>query len=145
MPSTHPPYPAEYRRQIVELARLGRSAAELAREFEPTYETIRQWIKQAERDEGTDATGLSNDERDELRRLRKENRQLRLEREILATTAWPVPAGYSLGRPMRRRSRLHVHERVPGPLSDSHDGAPAGGLHQRVLRVAPASPVQTSA
>jgi len=40
MPSTHPPYPAEYRRQIVELAR----------EFEPTYETIRQWIKQAERD-----------------------------------------------------------------------------------------------
>lgn len=89
MPSTHPPYPAEYRRQIVELARLGRSAAELAREFEPTYETIRQWIKQAERDEGSDATGLSNDERDELRRLRKENRQLRLEREILAkATAW---------------------------------------------------------
>jgi len=89
MPNTHPPYPAEYRRQIVELARLGRSAAELAREFEPTYETIRQWIKQAERDEGADATGLSNDERDELRRLRKENRQLRLEREILAkATAW---------------------------------------------------------
>jgi len=89
MPRAHSPYPAEYRRQIVELAQLGRTAAELSREFEPTYETIRQWIRQADRDEGRSANGLSTQERDELTRLRTENRQLRLEREILAkATAW---------------------------------------------------------
>jgi transposase len=89
MPRTRPPYPLEFRRQIVELARLGRSAAQLAREFEPSYETIRQWIKQADRDEGRSAEGLSTDEHEELRQLRRENRQLRLEREILAkATAW---------------------------------------------------------
>ncbi len=71
------------------MARLGRTAAELAREFEPTYETIRKWIQQADRDEGRSAEGLSTDEREELRQLRRENRQLRLEREILSkATAW---------------------------------------------------------
>jgi len=89
MPGSHPAYAPEFRRQLVELARQGRSAAELAREFEPCYETIRWWIKQADRDEGRTANGLSTDEREELRQLRRENRQLRLEREILAkATAW---------------------------------------------------------
>jgi len=89
MPGTHPTYAPEFKRQIIELARLGRTAAELAREFEPTYETIRQWIRQAERDEGRSAQGLSKDEREELKQLRSENRQLRLEREILSkATAW---------------------------------------------------------
>lgn len=87
MPRTHPPYAPEFRRQIVELARAGRTAAELAREFEPSCETIRQWIRQADRDEGLHANGLSTDEQEELRRLRRENRQLRLEREILAKAA----------------------------------------------------------
>lgn len=89
MPRTHPPYPPEFRRQIVELARAGRTAADLAREFEPSCETIRQWIREANRDEGLHANGLSTDESEELRRLRRENRQLRLEREILAkAVAW---------------------------------------------------------
>ena len=52
MPGTHPTYAPEFKQQIIELARLGRTAAELAREFEPTYETIRTWIRQAEREEG---------------------------------------------------------------------------------------------
>ncbi len=51
MPRTHPPYAREYRRRIVELARAGRSVAELAREFEASANAIRQWIKQAELDE----------------------------------------------------------------------------------------------
>ncbi len=46
------PYPPKYRQQIIELARAGRSAYELAQEFEPSYWTIHQWIKQADRDEG---------------------------------------------------------------------------------------------
>jgi transposase-like protein len=52
MPQTHPQYPAEYRRRIIELARAGRSVNELAREFEPSASAIRYWLKQAGLDEG---------------------------------------------------------------------------------------------
>ena len=83
------PYPLEFRQRIVELVRAGRSPTELAREFEPSAESINAWVKQADRDEGRLADGLTTQEREELRRLRRENRQLRLEREILAkATAW---------------------------------------------------------
>jgi len=87
MPRTHPPYAAEYRRRIVELARGGRSISALAREFEPTVETIRQWLKQAGLDEGLRSDGLTTTEREELNRLRREIRVLREEREILAKAA----------------------------------------------------------
>ena len=87
MPRTRGPYPPEFRRQIVELARAGRTAAELAREFEPSYWTIRTWIRQADRDEGRSSEGPTTEEKQELRRLRRENRQLKLEREILSKAA----------------------------------------------------------
>ena len=70
MPRTRPPYPQKFRDRIVELARNGRTPSELADEFEPTETTIRNWIKQADRDEGKSADGLSTDEREELRELR---------------------------------------------------------------------------
>lgn len=89
MGKTRPPYPPEYKRQIVELHRAGRSIAELAEEFEPSDVTIRDWVRQAEADGGLRTDVLTTEEREELRRLRKENRQLKLEREILAkATAW---------------------------------------------------------
>ena len=87
MPKTHAPYPAEYRQQILELARSGRSAEELAKEFEPTAQCIRNWIKQDELDRGQRQDGLTSEEKAELVRLRKENKQLKLEREILAKAA----------------------------------------------------------
>lgn len=87
MPRTRPPYPEEYRRQIVELVRAGRSPYELAREFEPTAVTIRNWVKQADLDEGRRDDGLTTEERKELTRLRRDNKRLRLEREILAKAA----------------------------------------------------------
>ena len=87
MAKTHPPYAAEYRRRIVELARAGRPLTELAREFEPTLESIRQWVRQAALDAGERHDGLTSDEREELTRLRRENRVLREEREILAKAA----------------------------------------------------------
>lgn len=87
MAKTHPPYPAEYRRRIVELARAGRPLTELAREFEPTLESIRQWVRQAELDAGERHDGLTTSEREELSRLRRENRILREEREILSKAA----------------------------------------------------------
>jgi transposase len=102
MPRTRPAYPAEFRRQMVELVRAGRSPDELAKEFEPSGHSIRQWARVADRDDGGREDGLSNDEREELKRLRREVRQLRQEREILAkAAAWfaretgSVPSGSS--------------------------------------------------
>jgi transposase len=87
MPKSHPPYPEEFRQQILGLIRAGRTPDELAEEFEPTAQTIRNWIKQSELDNGQRYDGLTSDEKAELARLRKENKQLRLEREILSKAA----------------------------------------------------------
>ncbi len=102
MSTARPPYPPEFRDQMVELVRSGRSPEELAREFEPSAQAIRNWVGQADRNEGRRADGLTSAERDELRRLRRENRQLRQEREILAkAAAWfaretgSIPSGSS--------------------------------------------------
>lgn len=85
----HHSYPPEFRSKLIELIRAGRSIDELAREFEPSPQTIRNWIKQDELDNGRRKDGLTTQERDELSKLRKENKQLRLEREILSkATAW---------------------------------------------------------
>jgi transposase len=81
------PYPPEFRERILELHRSGRSIASLAREFEPSDETIRAWVKQSQVDEGERDDGLTSDERAELGRLRKEVRRLKLEQEILEKAA----------------------------------------------------------
>ena len=80
-------YAPEYRRQMVELVRAGRTPGELAREFECSAQAIRNWVRQADRDEGRREDGLTSAEREELRRLRREVRQLREEREILKKAA----------------------------------------------------------
>lgn len=86
MPRTRPPYPPEFRARMVELVRSGRTAEELSREFEPTATSIRKWVKQTEIDEGGQG-GVKTDEKEELKRLRRENEQLRKEREILKKAA----------------------------------------------------------
>ena len=80
-------YAPEFRRQLVELVHAGRAPEELAREFEPTAQSIRNWVAQSERNAGRGSGGLTTAEREELCRLRRENRQLRLEREILSKAA----------------------------------------------------------
>ena len=87
MRTRRPPYALEFRRQMVELVRTGRRPEELAKEFEPSAQAIRNWVAQADRDEGRREDGLTSAERDELHRLRRENRQLKLEREILSKAA----------------------------------------------------------
>lgn len=82
-----PSYPPEFRRRMVELVRSGRTPEALAREFEPTAQSIRQWVRQADLDEGKRHDGLTTEEREELVRLRRENRTLREEREILKKAA----------------------------------------------------------
>jgi transposase len=87
MPKSRPPYPPEFRRQIVEMVRAGRSPEELASEYEPTATTIRNWVAQSDLDTGRRTDGLTSDERAELARLRREVRVLREEREILKKAA----------------------------------------------------------
>ena len=81
------PYAAEFRRRMIELVRSGETPEELARKFEPTAQSIHNWVAQADRDEGRHSDGLTTEERKELVRLRRENRQLRMEREILSKVA----------------------------------------------------------
>ena len=92
MPTPKPPYPAEFRQQMVELVRAGRSPTQLAREFDCSATSIGKWVAQRAADDGRAPAGrdvLSSAERDELTRLRREVRQLKAERDILAkATAW---------------------------------------------------------
>src|SRR4051794_27890002 len=95
MAKTRPLDAPEFRRPMVELVRARRDPADLAREFEPSSQAIGNWVVQADRQDrrreakpAADA-GLSAAEREELTRLRRENKQLRLERDILSrATAW---------------------------------------------------------
>jgi transposase len=87
MPKRHARYAPEYRRRMVELVRAGPSPDDLAKEFEPTAQSIRNWVAQAERDAGRRLDGLISEERQELSPLRRENRVLREEREILSKAA----------------------------------------------------------
>ena len=97
MPKTKPPYPAEFRDQMVELVQAGRTPAELSREFGVTAQSIAAWVAQAAANNGKPVRGkdvLSSAERDELMRLRRENKRLQQERDILAkATAWFAAKG----------------------------------------------------
>jgi transposase len=87
MPSTHPPYPPEFRQRLVDLVRAGRGPESLAREFKVTAVTIRKWVEQANLDAGRSSDGLTTDERKELNTLRRKVRVLEEEREILKKAA----------------------------------------------------------
>lgn len=92
MPKSKPPYPAAFRQQIIELARTGKTPAELSRQFGPTAQSISNWIAQDARDRGKPGVGkagLTTAEREELVRLRRKLRQVEQERDILVkATAW---------------------------------------------------------
>lgn len=85
--TTRRQYPPEFRQQLLELVQAGRTPEELSREFEPSAQTIRNWIAQADRDRGTRQDGATSAEREELAKLRRENRQLKQERDILSKAA----------------------------------------------------------
>jgi transposase len=88
MPKRHS-YPREFQEQLIALVRAGRTPESLAKEFEPSAQSIRSWAKQADVDGGRRTDGLTSTDQQELRTLRRENRQLKLERDILSkATAW---------------------------------------------------------
>ena len=132
MPRTRPPYSPEFRRQMVDLVRAGRDPADLAREFEPTAQSISHWVAQADRQEG--------------RREEKVPVWWRL-----SVTSWlgcdvrtsscvwsatssleRVPGSHA--RPARSRPGLRIHERASGFLSGRCDGARARGRPARAGR-----------
>ena len=81
-------YPKEFREKVVQLVQGGdRSQREVAEEFGISTDSVRRWVQQAERDQGSRQDGLRTSEREELSRLRRENRQLKMDREILSKAA----------------------------------------------------------
>ena len=134
MPKSHAPYPPEYRQQMVELVKAGRTPEELSQEFEPSAQAIRNWVQQAERDEGRREDGLPSAEREELGRLRRDNKQLRIEREILAkAAAWfaretdSIPSTSSSSRALTRIS-------IPSPpCAACWKSRPAGTMRGAVV------------
>jgi transposase len=74
----------EFKAEIVELCQRGdRSVGQVARDFDLTETAVREWVKQADLDAGTRSDRLTSDEREELAALRRENRRLREDVEIL--------------------------------------------------------------
>ena len=94
LPKSPPPYPPELRRRLVELVRAGRSPAELAKEFEPSEQCIRNWVKQADRDAGKRQDGLTTTGRSE-----------RPTRPRARRTGFPACGG-SFGRPASRSNEI---------------------------------------
>lgn len=94
MPRSRVAYPPEFRQKPIELVASGRSPAELAKEFEPSAQTIRNWVKRAQADGGKRRDVLTSPECEDLVKLRRELRQVKLEHEILAkATAWFARGG----------------------------------------------------
>lgn len=87
MPNPKPPYPAEFRSEAVRLAKSGqKSLTQLSKDLGISLESLRNWIAREQIDSGERA-GLTTSEREEVRALRREIRQLREEREILKKAA----------------------------------------------------------
>ena len=131
MPRYRTAYPPEFRRQMVDLVRSGRTPEELSREFEPTAQSISAWVKQAERDVGKAPT-------DQPAPTEKSWRGFAVKTIacVRSATSWQRRQPGSRGKARRARTGLPVHERAPGHVSDSHDGPRPEGFGVRLLRLA---------
>ena len=87
MPKTRPAYPEQFRREAIELLRAGRTPRELSESLGVSEQTLRNWRRQDRLDRHERDDGLTSDERDELRRLRRENQRLTQERDLLKRAA----------------------------------------------------------
>ncbi|MGZ3714614.1 MAG: transposase [Ktedonobacterales bacterium] len=135
-----PPYPPEFRAEAIRLARTsGKPHAQIARDLGMTGETLRLWLNQADLDEGKRGDGLTTGEQEELRRLRRENRILREEREILKKAAAQLPRR----RPTRSGERLRVRGARAGQSLRRLALPCAGCLPLRLVGLAQARTVGT--
>jgi transposase len=114
MAKKHPPFAPEFRRKMIELVRAGCMPEELATEFEPSAQAIRNWVAQVDRDEGRREDGLTTAEREELNRLRRENRKLKLDREIRSGDGCDPAEGFQFVSGNRARYPIAVMCRILG-------------------------------
>ncbi len=87
MPRSRPPYPPEFRREAVQMVRSGRSIKDVSEALGMTAQSLRTWVRQEQVDRHERDDGLTTDEREELRRLRRENARLKQERDLLKRAA----------------------------------------------------------
>lgn len=88
MAKKHPrSYSLEFRQKVIELARAGKKPEELAVQFEVAPQTVRNWVKQSDLDARRRVDGLTSEEQTELSRLRRENKRLAVENDILSKAA----------------------------------------------------------
>lgn len=87
IPKTRPPYPPEFRREAVQLVRSGRSVKDVAESLGCSDQSLHNWVKQEQLNRHQRDDGVTSAEREELRRLRRENARLKQEREILERAA----------------------------------------------------------
>ena len=135
MPRSRVAYPPEFRQKLIELVGAGRSPEELAKEFEPSAQTIRNWVKRAEADAGKRRDVLTSAEREELAKQRRELRQVKLERE----KRWAMPtttrcARASSPRSIASCSRAGVSKRRPKRAWRSSSLSRAGTTRSAVTR-----------
>ena len=134
MPNPKPPYPAQFREQMVELVRAGRRPGELAKEFGCHVTSILSWVRMAGEASGAAPAqwvALSTSERQELVELRRKLRQVQMERDILAKAGPSLPT-----TPTRRLSRLRADCRKSGRTTRAHHVQNPQGLCQWLLRLA---------
>ena len=132
MPKSRPPYRPDLRRQMLGPVHARRTLKALARDFQPNSQANASWVRQTDRDADRRDDGLTSAEREEVHRLRREAKPLRLEREMLAKAA----AGFARRTDSIPPPRLRVHQGEPRRRSDRHDVPPAGSLRQWVLCMA---------
>jgi transposase len=134
MPRTRPPYPPEFRAEAVELIHSEtKSIGELSRDLGVTDQTLRNWLRQADLDAGRRHDGLTSSEREELRRLRSENRTLRMERDLLKKQRSSSPGtAIGVGEP---GARVPVHRRGEDLIPDRVHVSATGRVESRLLRV----------
>ena len=123
-----PPHPPEFRRRAIELAReRAKPIAQIAADIGISESCLRNWLSQADVDEGN-KQGLTTAERDELVRLRRENRVLRMEKEILGKPPPSSPPRTAIGR-----ADLRVHRGGEGELRRHHALSGPRGEDQHLL------------
>jgi transposase len=132
MPASKPPYPAEFREQMVELARAGRGLKELSREFGVSANAIRNWVQRSRAEPvrstplRSDAVPLSATERQELVELRRRLKQVQMERDILAkATAWFAGKREVTLDAARVEVAVQAHHQQ-GHIDIAHQHLPAG-------------------